>query len=853
VIVTATAIDAEDGDVSAGLSWRSSLDGPLGNGASLTLETLSAGSHILTAEASDSSGNRASASIVVHVNGLPAVTIGSPANGSSFRVGTPVDLTLTAVDMEDGDLGQSAVWTSSADGVIGQGARVPAAILSAGRHVVMAQVSDSGGNVGRTTIAISIDADAPPAVAIRAPSSAESFASGATIVLAGTASDGEDGSLEASIAWSSNLDGPLGSGAGLQVSLSDGFHTITAEVGDSSGQRSSSSVWIMSGRDAGPHGGYGVITDGCATCHRTHTAESAPLVASSASGNAFCLGCHDGSGASVPPYVSTHSNIDLPGMEASFEILCIQCHNPHGSSNLAGIREDVFVAYPDTTSGPVVLSATSGADSYDDGEGNTASRVCTVCHDNSQNPGYPMANHIGGANHAGGVDYSGTDCTVCHPHSADTDTGTRDGFMPVGGGCTGCHAVAQDNGDGVPVGGRRQITGTEGDFVRASHHVAGEPEDADCNACHEQSQHMTGFVRLLNADNPELVYVLDGAGDPAELESFCLACHDANGAGGLPPFTDAQMPPVIDAIGWGAASHKSPAGYSCIDCHDNGHGSNKVNLLAPWDAVPDGHTDDPLVEEERFCGSCHDGDGPSSSDISSLFAAPTNWVATAAGENTNAGLNDRHDISLSDQGISGAKIECSRCHDPHLANGTMKVIADPDPADGRMPGSGYFSQGGWATNWLSDWCLDCHDGSYPASITPPVTAIVDIYGSWGVGGSTHGAGSGTVKTLEGGLGYTTEMLLQCLDCHTEHVSAATPVTGMTNLYHLKAVVMTADGSAPVPTDGGGFGYEYSSNNVRTPAVNGYDWCQTCHVDSMGRMKTGCDSGNCHFHGLTGRW
>jgi hypothetical protein len=97
------------------------------------------------------------------------------------------------------------------------------------------------------------------------------------------------------------------------------------------------------------------------------------------------------------------------------------------------------------------------------------------------------------------------------------------------------------------------------------------------------------------------------------------------------------------------------------------------------------------------------------------------------------------------------------------------------------------------------------------------------------------------------------MVLQCLDCHVEHVSAATPISGTTNLYHLKAVVMTADGSAPVPTDGGGFGYEYSNNNIRMLAINGYDWCQTCHAGSMGHMKTGCDSGNCHFHGLTGRW
>jgi hypothetical protein len=80
---------------------------------------------------------------------------------------------------------------------------------------------------------------------------------------------------------------------------------------------------------------------------------------------------------------------------------------------------------------------------------------------------------------------------------------------------------------------------------------------------------------------------------------------------------------------------------------------------------------------------------------------------------------------------------------------------------------------------------------------------------------------------------------------------ATPVTGATNLFHLKARVMTADGSTPVPTDGGSFAYEYTNNNIKNAPINGYDWCQTCHINSMGKMKANCDT--CHYHGPSGRW
>ena len=56
-------------------------------------------------------------------------------------------------------------------------------------------------------------------------------------------------------------------------------------------------------------------------------------------------------------------------------------------------------------------------------------------------------------------------------------------------------------------------------------------------------------------------------------------------------------------------------------------------------------------------------------------------------------LNDRHDVQKSAQDISGAKIECVNCHNPHADNAARRVIADPDPSDGRDPTAGSYFTG----------------------------------------------------------------------------------------------------------------------------------------------------------------
>jgi predicted CXXCH cytochrome family protein len=53
--------------------------------------------------------------------------------------------------------------------------------------------------------------------------------------------------------------------------------------------------------DAGPHGGFTVSTDGCASCHRTHTAQGTRLLNAAGTIQALCLSCHGGTSASMNP------------------------------------------------------------------------------------------------------------------------------------------------------------------------------------------------------------------------------------------------------------------------------------------------------------------------------------------------------------------------------------------------------------------------------------------------------------------------------------------------------------------------------------------------------------------------
>jgi len=84
----------------------------------------------------------------------------------------------------------------------------------------------------------------PPGVTMTSPTNGQVFGLGAVITFTGSATDTEDGNLTANLAWTSSIDGAIGTGGSFSRSLSAGAHVITASVTDSGGRSTSSAVSI---------------------------------------------------------------------------------------------------------------------------------------------------------------------------------------------------------------------------------------------------------------------------------------------------------------------------------------------------------------------------------------------------------------------------------------------------------------------------------------------------------------------------------------------------------------------------------------------------------------------------------
>jgi hypothetical protein len=120
-----SASDAEDGNITGGIQWSSSLDGALGSGGSLSVGSLREGSHQITAGITDSDGASASDAISVTISSTPPTTIethvaalaGSSASAPRNRWSASV--TITVHDAAHGPLADVTVtgsWSHGANG-----------------------------------------------------------------------------------------------------------------------------------------------------------------------------------------------------------------------------------------------------------------------------------------------------------------------------------------------------------------------------------------------------------------------------------------------------------------------------------------------------------------------------------------------------------------------------------------------------------------------------------------------------------------------------------------------------------------------------------------------------------------
>ncbi|TMA49592.1 MAG: DNRLRE domain-containing protein, partial [Deltaproteobacteria bacterium] len=229
VILTATANDDFDGDISSQVQWTSSRQGALFVGASKAVR-LREGQHTITASVTDSDGATSTAQITVIITPTPpALTITSPAGGGTVTQDASTSFTATALDATDGDLSSTIRWTSDRDGVLAGGASFATNMLSEGTHHITVTATDSGGLVGSAGITLNVIR--VPAVAILLPQANDGYLAGNTVTFYATATDRIDGDVAASLVWTSDRDGQIGTGTTFTTSsLSVGTHTITAKA-----------------------------------------------------------------------------------------------------------------------------------------------------------------------------------------------------------------------------------------------------------------------------------------------------------------------------------------------------------------------------------------------------------------------------------------------------------------------------------------------------------------------------------------------------------------------------------------------------------------------------------------------
>jgi PKD repeat protein len=253
VNLTGEADDPEDGTLpDDALAWTSDRDGPLGTGSALTV-ALSEGEHHLILTATDAGGATGTDAVTLLVSGdnlAPTPTILAPETWTVLREGDPLVLEGVASDPEDGVLPNGGLlWTSSIDGLWGQGSPLTVPAPSLGEHLVLLTAVDSLGAAGQAAVTVrvaGIGEDVAPFARIDAPADGATFAPATAVPLRGTGEDPETGTLSgAALTWTSDVDGALGTGAALDATLSAGLHTVTFTARDPGGQTATDTVLLV--------------------------------------------------------------------------------------------------------------------------------------------------------------------------------------------------------------------------------------------------------------------------------------------------------------------------------------------------------------------------------------------------------------------------------------------------------------------------------------------------------------------------------------------------------------------------------------------------------------------------------
>lgn len=306
--------------------------------------------------------------------------------------------------------------------------------------------------------------------------------------------------------------------------------------------------------DGGPHGSYTDTTDGCAACHRTHSASAPGLLVNS--NTALCLTCHGPAATGAETNVSdgiyegTAMGAQNAGLNGGGFSHAVQ-NTDLGSAPTSGATTSMHdvQGLPGYSSTAVMWGAGT------DGSGSTFDLYCTSCHDPHGNDNYrmlkPTVNGVAVA--VAQTDEAVKDYTAPRYYKPEAASGQWE----ISGFCSACHTRYMSGLAGS--GG-----GSSGDTSFPYRHRVDAPSGSVVNGV------TYSFPPLMSLP----VSSVDGgilAASPDNRSMMCLTCHYAHGS-------KAEMGTNSGAVPWPGGS-TTPDGSArssllrldnrgvCQDCH----------------------------------------------------------------------------------------------------------------------------------------------------------------------------------------------------------------------------------------------------------------------------------------------